>query len=122
MGKFASDDIMDGALSVVKNNVNLMVLCSAQPTTRAEAISTYALADVAMASGDFTITDGDANGRKVTVASKLAVLVDTTGEGNHVALVDATRLLVVTVCTPQSVVAGSVVNFPAWDEEISDPI
>lgn len=121
MGKSVDNDVLDGALNIIKNNCNLMTVCSAQPTTRAEAVSTYALADVAMASGDFTIGDGDSSGRKVTVAAQAGVPVDVTGTATHVALVDGTRLLYVTTCTSQALTSGNTVDFPAWKIEISDP-
>lgn len=121
MAKFANDDVMDGALDIVRNNANSMIACSAQPTTRTEAVTTYALADVTMASGDFTKANGDTSGRKLTVAAKSTVTVDTSGTANHVALVDGTRLLYVTTCTSQALTSGNTVNFPAWDIEIADP-
>lgn len=121
MAKIVHDDVLDGALNIIKNNANLMILCSQQPTTRTEAVTTYALADVAMASGDFTAANGDTNGRKLTVAAKTGVTVDGSGTGTHVALVDGTRLLYVTTCTSQAVTASNTVNFPAWDIEIADP-
>lgn len=121
MAKSVHDDVLDGALNTIKNNANLMVACSAEPTTRTEAVTTYALADVAMASGDFTVANGDTSGRKVTVAAKSAVAIDTTGTATHVALVDATRLLYVTTCTSQALTSGGTVDFPAWDVEIADP-
>jgi hypothetical protein len=121
MAKIVHDDVLDGATSVIKTNANLMIVCSAQPTTRAEAVTTYALADVAMASGDYTQANGDTNGRKVTVAAKTAVTIDTGGTATHVALVDGTRLLYVTTCTSQALTGGGTVDFPAWDIEIADP-
>lgn len=121
MAKIVHDDVLDGATSVIKTNANSMIACSSQPTTRAEAVTTYALADVAMASGDFTQANGDTNGRKVTVAAKTAVPIDTTGTATHVALVDGTRLLYVTTCTSQALTSGGTVDFPAWDIEIADP-
>lgn len=96
MTKLAHDDMIDGALNIVKNNANLMAACIKQPSTREEAVSTYALADAAMASGDFTLADGDTSGRKATVAAKNGVPVDATGMATHIALCDATRLLYVT--------------------------
>lgn len=122
MAKWSHTDVIDGALNIIKNNANLMVLCSAQPTNRTEAVSTYALADVAMASGDFTISTGDASGRKCTVAAKNNVTVDTTGTGTHIALVDDTRLLFVSTTTSQGVTQGNSVNLPTWDIEIADPV
>lgn len=125
MAKAAHDDVMDGALNVINNNVTRQVACSAQPTTYTEANATYALADVTLASGDFTLANGDTSGRKVTTAAKSGVLIDASGTATHVALLDVTnsKLLYVTTCTSQALTANgsNTVNFPAWDIEIADP-
>lgn len=121
MAKWAHDNVMDGALNIIKGDNRIMTACSAQPASREEAVTTYKLADVAMATGDFTISNGDINGRKVRMAEKAAVPVDSSGEANHVAICDATNLLLVTTCTPQQLTAGNTVTFPAWDDEIADP-
>lgn len=121
MAKAVHDDVLDGAFDVL-DQANLMTACNAQPTTRTEAVTTFALADVAMTvNTDYTKANGDTNGRKVTVAAKSGVTVDTTGTATHVALVDGTRLLYVTTCTSQALTSGNTVNFPAWDIEIADP-
>ena len=72
MGKAVHNDVLDAALAEVAT-ANIMTLCSQEPTTRTEAVTTYALADVAMTPGDgndYTIADGDTNGRKVTVSEE----------------------------------------------------
>jgi hypothetical protein len=126
MGKAAHDDMIDGALNILKNNVTRQVACSAQPTTYTEANATYALADVTLAGTDFTNANGDTNGRKTTVAAKSSVLIDTTGTATHIALLDVanSKLLYVTTCTSQALTANgsNTVNFPAWDIEIGDPV
>lgn len=123
MAKSVHDDVLDGALNIIKNNCTRMTACNAQPTTYTEANATFALADVTMASGDFTNANGDTSGRKTTVAAKSAVTVDTSGTFNHVALLDVTnsKLLYVTTGTSQALTAGNTINFPAWDIEIADP-
>lgn len=124
MAKAVSNDVLDQALAEVALGT-IMTVCTQQPTTRAEAVTTYALADVAMTPGDgndYTIADGDTSGRKVTVAAKGGVPVDTSGTATHVALCDGTRLLYVTTCTSQVLTAGNTVDFPAWDIEIADPV
>lgn len=125
MAKTVHDDVLDGALNIIKNNCTRQVACSAQPTTFTEANATYALADATLATGDFTNANGDTSGRKTTVAAKSAVLIDVTGTATHVALLDVTnsKLLYVTTCTSQAVTANAsnTVNFPAWDIEIADP-
>jgi len=122
MAKLVHNDVLDGALNIIKANCNIMTVCNAQPTTRDEAITTYKLADVAMATGDFTLSVGDTNGRKMAVAQKAAVAVDVGGTANHVALCDGSRLLAVTTCTAQVLTAGNTVTFPTWDHEIADPV
>jgi hypothetical protein len=125
MAKWANDLVMDAALDFILNNASREIVCSAQPTTYAEANATYALADVAVVSGDFTKANGDVSGRKVGLAAKNSVLIDVSGSATHIALVDDTnsRLLYVTTCTTQALVANgaNTTNIPAWDVEIADP-
>lgn len=121
MAKSVHNDVLDGAF-LVFNDADIMTACNAEPTTRTEAITTFKLADVALTPGtDFTISDGDTNGRKVRVAAKSAVPIDTSGTATHVAICDATRLLYVTTCTSQVLTSGGTVDFPVWDVEIADP-
>lgn len=114
MAKWSHDDVMDGAADIIQNNANLQLACTAQPTDRADALA-IALADIAMAPGDFTHGD-DGAGRKLTVTAKNGVLIDVSGTATHVALIDATRLLYVTLCTSQALVANGVntVDFPSY--------
>ncbi len=124
MAKFANDDVMDAALAEIAEG-NILTVCSAQPTNRTEAITTYKLADVALTpgdgNGDFTIANGDTNGRKVTVSQQDNIPVDSDGTATHVAICDGTRLLLVTTCTSQVLTAGNTVTVPAFDDEIADP-
>ena len=121
MAKSVHDSVLDGAFDIL-DQANIMTACNAEPTTRTQAVTTFALADVAMTvNSDYTKANGDTNGRKVTVASKSGVNVDTSGTATHVALCDGTNLLYVTTCTSQALTSGNTVNFPAWDVEIADP-
>ena len=125
MGKTVHDDVLDGALNILKNNATRMTACSAQPTTYAEGNATYALADITIDSADFTNGNGDTNGRKTTIGAQSSVLIDTSGTATHIALLDVSnsKLLYVTTCTSQALTANgsNTVNFPAWDIEIADP-
>lgn len=125
MAKRVGSMVLDAALNYIKNNCNKMQACSAEPTSFTEGNATYALADVAMASGDFTVAAGDGGGtsRKVTMAAKSGVNVDSSGTANHVALLNTTgsELLYVTTCTSQALTAGNTVNFPTWKIEIASP-
>jgi len=121
MAKSVNDLVLDGAFDILDQGT-IMVACSAEPLTRAEAVTTYALADTAMiADTDYTKANGDISGRKVTIAAKSSILVDASGTATHIAICDATNLLYVTTCTSQALTAGNTVNFPAWDVEIGDP-
>lgn len=125
MGKRTDDTVLDAPLDNLSANVTKQVACSAEPTNYTQANSTYALADVALTSGDFSKANGDVSGRKTTVAAKTGVLIDASGTATHVALLDVTNSIVkeVTTCTSQALTANgvNVVNFPAWDIEFADP-
>ena len=126
MAKSVHNDVLDAALDEVATSTRLCV-CSTQPTTYTEAITTYELADVTLTAGDgngdFTIADGDASGRKVTITAQSGITVDNSGTAQHIALVDVanTTLQYVTTCTSQVLTAGNTVDVPAWDIEIADP-
>lgn len=124
MAKATPDAVLDKILDEVATATKLVV-CSAQPTTYAEANATYALAGIVTDSGDFTKANGDTSGRKVTIGAQNSVLIGTSGTATHVALIrtaDST-LLYVTTCTSQALTANgsNTVNVPAWDIEIADP-
>lgn len=123
MSKSVHPDVLDATLDVVDQG-NLMTLCSAEPTTRTEAVATFALADVAMTPNvDYTKQAGDnGSGRQVRMAAKSGVPVDVNGTGTHIALVDGTRLLLVTTCTSQAVTTADSLSFPAWDFEVDGPL
>ena len=124
MAKACHDDVLDAMLDKIAT-ANLLTVCSTQPTTRLQAATTYKLADVVVTAGDgngdFTIANGDASGRKVTVAQQATITVDDTGTAAHIALCDGATLLYVTTCTSQALTSGNTVTVPAWDIEVADP-
>lgn len=122
MAKFLPDEALDLIGDYVDQST-VMHLCSAQPANFA-GIAAVSLADVVMtADTDYTKANGDTSGRKITVAAKNGVNVDTSGTGNHIALASTadSKLRAVTTCTSQAVTSGNQVNFPAWDVETGDP-
>ena len=125
MAKKVDDSVLDAALNEIKTKCNLMTVCDAEPATYAAANvgGVNFLADVAMASGDFTLANGDTSGRKVGVAQKTGITVDNTGTGTHIALLDTGNsvLLYVTTCTSQALTSGSSLTIGVWDIEIADP-
>lgn len=119
MAKKADDTVLDGLLNII-DNATRQVVTSAEPANFA-GIAAVALADVVMAGGDFTDANGDTNGRKVTVAAKSGVTIDTSGTATHVCLDDGSTLLFVTTCTSQALTAAGTVDIPAYDIEVADP-
>lgn len=126
MAKLIPDAKLDEMLALIADQCTRVTICSTQPTTYTEANTTYALADVTVTAGagngDFTIGNGDTNGRKLTLLQQTGVTVDSNGTAQHIALLDVagTELLAVTTCTSQSVTAGNTATINAFDIEISD--
>ncbi len=120
MAKTLDDTVLDGAINII-NDGTILTVCNAQPTTRTEAVTTYKLADVVIDNTDFTTANGDTNGRKVTVATQAAFVVDTSGTATYIAICDGTTLLLVTTCTSQALKAANTVTTPAFDCEFADP-
>ena len=123
MAKALSDTMLDLMLDVFRARVTRINVDSTQPTTYAEAITTYKLATTTLTSTDLSIGDGDTSGRKFTVAAKSGLTIDTTGTAAHVSLTGSTGstvLLLVTTCTTIALTTGNTVNVPVWDFEIRD--
>jgi len=121
MAKSAHDDVADAYLEKMTANVNLLCACSAQPTTRTEAVSTYALATVALAAGDFAIADGPSGGRRLTIAAKSNIPITASGTITHLALVDNSVLYFVTTTSREALVSGNLLNVPSWSITVGDP-
>lgn len=123
MAKSLNDAVIDAALAKVATGT-ILTVCSTQPTTRTEAVTTYKLADIAMTAGDgngdYTIGDGDVSGRKLAVAQQADIDIDSSGTALHVAICDGTDLLLVTTCTSQALTSGGTVTVPTFDYEITD--
>jgi hypothetical protein len=123
MAKAVDNLVLDAALNVIKSTADRRVLCSGQPANYA-GVAAVTLADVAVASGDFTgPADGTTSGRKITVAAKTAIPVDSAGTVTHEALVDdgGSVLLYVTTTASTAVAAAGTVDAGSWVIEIADP-
>lgn len=126
MGKKVHNTVLDAALNEVAK-ADQLIACDSEPVDYADATTLVSnggakLGSVAMASGDFTISDGDTSGRKVTVAGK-TLSIDESGDVTHLALVDdaGSVLLHVTTFPTTSVSAGGSLSTNPYDEEIEDP-
>ena len=122
MGKSQNDLMLDAAFNWIRAQVTQLTVCNAEPTTYAEAASTFTLAAVAITSTDTSLAAGDSSGRKMVVASQTGLTVDVTDTADHVALIGSTDsvLLLVTTVTTQALTTGNTVSVPTWDDEIGD--
>ena len=128
MAKSVNDDVLDAALDEIINNADTRVACEGEPSTYADATTDKgnggnALGETTITAGDFSKSDGDTSGRKLTVPQQTGVSVDVDGTVDHEAIVDDTqsRLLHVTTTTSQSVTTGGTMTLDSRDEEIEDP-
>lgn len=118
MAKFAATSVTDALLNAIKTATGMSV-CTTQPTTRTEAITTYMLATTTPAfTGPAT---GSPDGRQVQMNQATSVSITNSGTALHVALTDGSNLLYVTTTTSQALTAGGTVTIPAWTVTIRDP-
>lgn len=124
MGKAAPNTTIDPLLTKVATADRLTVL-TGEPANFA-GIAAVLLASVALTpgdgNGDYVISDGDTNGRKVRVAQQASISITTSGTATHVALDDGSILIYVTTCTSQALTSGGTVTVPLWDVEVADPV
>lgn len=121
MAVFIPDSKLDDQLTTLRgDNVHV---CSAQPTTYAEAATTYNLATQAVTSGNYALANGDTSGRKDTCTPATGTTISTSGTATHVAHTVGTTLQRVTTCTSLVLVAGggNTVDIGAHAHEIGDP-
>jgi hypothetical protein len=126
MGQSANDTFLSQAHIFLQSTGTLITVCTTnEPTNYLDASSTtgYMLATTSLASTDYTLANGDTNGRKVTIASQADITVANSGVAGHVTICSTgtSTLLLVTTCTTQSLTSGNTVTIPAFDDEIADP-
>jgi hypothetical protein len=121
MAKYVADLAMDAALDYI-------AACTRMDVTSdvgTPANLTNSLADVTLTAGagngDYTIGNGDASGRKLTVVQQASVPVDADGTAKHVVLSLTGTIRLATTCTDQVLTTGNTVTIPAFDDEIADP-
>ena len=121
MGKGIVDAVLDAALDVVATCTRLDVTSDAGTP----ANLTNTLANVTLTAGDgagdYVISNGDTNGRKLAVAQQADVAVTGTGTAKHVVLSLGGAIKLTTTCTEQSLTSGNTVTVPTFDYELADP-
>ena len=119
---FLNDDVLDDGLQVLTDATSKELhICSQEPTTRTEAVTTYTLGNKSAPTVGAP-TDGDSSGRKVVVSAITDGSVTGTGTATHWALVDGTRLLATqSLASSQAVTSGNTFTLAAIDITIPDP-
>ena len=123
-----SDNALDACLDYIGDNCENLYICNAEPTTFAEASDTpgssgYRLGTKASPTIN-AAEDGDASGRKRTVAAISDGTGDYTGTASHWALCDnsASELLAAgALASSQAVTASNTFTLTAFDIELPDP-
>lgn len=118
MAKLIPDATIDAMLALCEGDQ--LHVCSAQPTTAAEATTTFNLANAS--AGSYTKANGDTSGRKNTQAGASGASITATGTATHVAVTSSSGsvLELVTTCTSQALTSGGTVDIGAFAHEIGD--
>lgn len=127
MGKLVPDAILDSMLALIANGVDRIDICKDTPTdySTATTAGTHSLGSIAVTAGsgngDWTIGNGDTNGRKLTLAQQTGVTIGTSGTATHIAGTDGSSVFYfATTCTSQAVTSGNTATINTFDIEISD--
>lgn len=133
MAKFVGDNVLDAALEYIADRGNELVILTGQPTITehikensgvgaGKGLGRIALTRVT-GGGDYTIADGDTNGRKLTVVQQTGISIDVTGTATDVGIWDSDTgeiLLSTTLTASQAVTSGNTATVNAFDDEIAD--
>ena len=120
---FLNDHVYDNGLSYLDTATLTLHVCSQEPTTYAQATSTYTLANSAISVG--APAAGSPNGRQVTVAAITGGTVTGTGTGTHWAIVDASASRLVAtnaLASPQALTAGNTFDQAAFTIRIPQAV
>lgn len=118
------DNVYDNGLSHIVANVENLYICSQQPTTFAEASSTYKLGTKAAPSITGPTDGGAGGGRQVTVGAISDGTVNSDGTATHWALCDdsASELTATqALASSQAVTTGNPFTLTAMNVQIPDP-
>lgn len=119
MGQLIADVSNDPALNATASSTE-QHLCAGEPADRAAVIA-QSLGSNAMSAPDYTLQDAAGGGRELVMAQKANITVASSGTGDHVALIDATDMHVVTTCPPVAVTAGNEYTVNSWTRTLPDP-
>lgn len=119
MAKWVNADVLDNGLNAIKNNCDKMALISTYTAGDSYAtVNGNILAEVTMASGDFTLGSSGSNRTLTTASGKQDASANANGGGAsmHIAFVDTVNSKVLWVTeetSDQTITATNPVNFPS---------
>ena len=118
---YMNDEIFDQGLDYADTNGTRIDICSQEPTTYAEATSTYTLGNKTGLNTGATEA-GATDGRRVIVPAITDGSVSGTGTASHWALTDGTSILVATgaLTSSQAVTSGNTFTLDAISLTIRD--
>lgn len=120
---YANSYLLDALLSKLDLEATRLDLCSAEPSTFAQATSTYTLANKSVISISAPV-DHSPTGREVTVSAITDGNVTASGNATHYAISDVSnsRLLVARpLSVAQEVTLGNIFTTPAFKIYIPGP-
>lgn len=121
---FLNDHVLDLALAYLDTSANRLDLCTQEPTTYAEATSTFTRGNKTSLSIGAP-SDRSPNGRRVTVAAINDGTVTGTGTVTHWAISDTTASRLVAtgaLSASQAVTNGNTFTLGAFDIGIPDAV
>lgn len=129
MAKWVHADVLDGGLNAIKNNANKQILLKAYAAADSYATvnGTNNIAEVAMASGDFTLGNGASSSRTLTTTAKTGLTASANSGATpdlHLAFVDTVNskvLWVTNETSDQVVTSDNTVNLPSVVYTSSQP-
>lgn len=122
MAATLSNGVLDALLSYISGNCENLYICNAQPTTFAEASTTYKIGT--KASPSFTGPADDTSGRKVTLDAITDGTVSATDTATWFALTDdslSELLLAQELSSSQGVSSGNTFTLTASVINVPDP-
>ena len=128
MAKWANADVLDNGPNYIKTNCNKLALISSYTAGASYAtVNAAILAEVTMATGDFTLATSGSDRTLTTAAGKQDASANASGgsASNHLAFVDTnnSKVLWVTEETSgQAVTAGNPVTFPSLVYTSKQPV
>jgi hypothetical protein len=118
-----ADRVFDNGLTVLNTEVDRLDICSQEPTTYTQAVTTYSLGNK-LTPTISAPADRVGGGREVTASAISDGDVTATDTATHWALVDTgnSRLLATgSITTPQSVTSGNTFTLTSFAVGVTDP-